>query len=210
MTTVAPTVNDLPVLTEQQLGLLFEGAHTTNTFTDEPVDLELIRRVYEDLRWAPTAMNNQPMRLTVVETRAARERLVAHLSPGNQAKTLAAPLSLVVAFDPRWHEHLPQLAPHREGAREQFEGKAEMRESMGRTSALIQTGYLVLALRAHGLHVGPMAGLDASAVDTEFHGETGWKTLLVVNVGHAPNPDDADARRPRAGRLEFEQATQVL
>lgn len=206
----ATVLTDAPVLTEDQLALLFGGAHTTNTFTDQLVDPALIQRVYEDLRWAPTAMNNQPLRLTVVETAEARQRLVSHMAPGNQDKTQAAPLTLVVAFDPRWHEHMPHLAPHREGAREQFEDKAEMREGMGRTNALIQAGYLLLALRAHGLQVGPMAGLDAAGVDAEFHAETGWKTLVVVNVGHAPDPEDADAQRPRSGRLEFEQASRVL
>ena len=34
MTTSAATLTDLPVLTEEQLAVLFEGAHTTNTFTD--------------------------------------------------------------------------------------------------------------------------------------------------------------------------------
>lgn len=210
MTTSAATLTDLPVLTEEQLAVLFEGAHTTNTFTDEPVDVALVQRVYEDLRWAPTAMNNQPLRLTVVDSAAARDRLVAHMAPGNQDKTASAPLTLVVAYDPRWHEHMPHLAPHREGAREQFEGKAEAREGMARTNALIQTGYLTLALRAHGLQVGPMGGLDTAGVDAEFHAENGWKTLLVINVGHAPNAEDEHAQRPRTGRLEFEQATQVL
>jgi len=40
-------------LDRKALDALFEGSHTTQLFTDERVDPELIRRVYEDLRWAP-------------------------------------------------------------------------------------------------------------------------------------------------------------
>lgn len=197
-------------MTDNVIQQMFEGGHTTNTFTDQPVDVELIHQVYNDLRWAPTAMNNQPLRLTVVESAEQRAKLVEQLAPGNQAKTQAAPLSIVVAVDPRWHEHLPVLAPSREGAREKFEEMAEMRSSMAQLNGTLQAGYLILALRAHGLQVGPMTGLNAEGVDEVFHAQNGWKTLMVLNVGHSANPDDAEAQRPRAGRLDFDQAAQVL
>ncbi|MHB1064138.1 MAG: malonic semialdehyde reductase [Georgenia sp.] len=206
--TTSPAVTTRP-LEDAAIDQLFDRAHTTNTFTGEPVDLALVRAAYEHLRWAPTAMNGQPLRLTVLASAEGRARVAAHLAEGNQAKTLAAPLTIVAAYDPRFHEHLPVLAPFRTGAREQLEPRAEAREAMARTNALIQFGYLLLALRAMGLQVGPMGGLDPAGVDTEVHAESGWKTLFVVNVGHAPNPGDPQAQHPRAGRLEFDQASQV-
>lgn len=197
-------------LSAEVLGQLFENARTTNTFTDEPVDVELISKVYQDLRWAPTAMNVQPLRLTVVTLGEAREWLVEQMAEGNQAKTGNAPLTVIAAFDPNWHEHMPYLAPHRDGAREQFAGMPEARVNMGRTNATIQVGYFILALRGYGLQVGPMAGFDAAGVDEVFHNENRWQSLAVLNIGHAPNPEDPVAQRPRAGRLDFEQAAQVL
>lgn len=207
MTSPAETIT---VLDRAALDRLFEGAHTTNTFTDEPVDLGLVQKVYEDLRWAPTSMNIQPLRLTVLKSQKSRRAVVEHLMEGNRAKTLEAPLTLVAAFDPEWHEHMPHLAPQREGVRERFSEMPKVRESMGRSNGQLQLGYLLLALRAHGLEAGPMTGLDAEGVDSAVHAENGWKTLAVVNVGHAPNPEDDQAQRPRAGRLDFAQAAQVL
>ena len=188
---------------------VFHDAHTTNTFVDEPVDPQVVREVYEAIRWAPTAMNGQPLRLAVIESGPARKRLVAHLSEGNKAKTLAAPLSIIAAYDPAFHEHLELLAPHRVGAREKLAGQAEFRSTFARTNGLIQLGYLILGLRSSGLSVGPMSGMDADAVDAEFFSESGWRTMAVVNVGHAPSADDG-AVRPRAGRLDFETAAVVL
>ena len=207
MTSPAETIT---VLDRAALDRLFEGAHTTNTFTDEPVDLGLVQKVYEDLRWAPTSMNIQPLRLTVLKSQKSRRAVVEHLMEGNRAKTLEAPLTLVAAFDPEWHEHMPHLAPQREGVRERFSEMPKVRESMGRSNGQLQLGYLLLALRAHGLEAGPMTGLDAEGVDSAVHAENGWKTLAVVNVGHAPNPEDDQAQRPRAGRLDFAQAAKVL
>ncbi len=85
-----------------------------------------------------------------------------------------------------------------------------MREDVGKQSALIQVGYLITALRAHGLEVGPMTGLKASAFDEELHAENGWKTLVAINVGHAADAEDASAVGERAGRLEFAEASQIL
>lgn len=191
------------------LPALFEDRHTTNHFTDQPVDTALVREAYEHVRWAPTAMNSQPLRLTVVEPRESRERLAPHMAGFNADKTLAAPLTLIAAYDPRWHEHMPHLAPFREGFREQWENKAELRDGMGRTNALLQIGYLTVALRALGLEVGPMAGFSTDGVDAAFHAESGWRSLVVINVGHAAS-DHEKAVSPRQGRLEFDQAAQVL
>ncbi|WP_300345018.1 malonic semialdehyde reductase [Nesterenkonia sp.] len=189
---------------------LFDQAHTTHTFTDEPVSPDLIAEAYQHMRWAPTAFNSQPLRLTLLTPGAKREEVVEHFIEANRAKTLAAPLTIIAAYAPDWHEHMELLAPQREGARESFAAKPQMRETVGRQSGSIQVGYLLLGLRAVGLEVGPMTGLNPEGVDSVIHTENGWKTLVAINVGHAPNPEDEAAIRPRGGRLEFSQAAQVL
>lgn len=188
---------------------LFEGRRTTNLFSEGEVDLDLIERAYADARWAPTSMNCQPLRLTVLKPGPRRDAVVEHFKGDNGQKTSAAPMTVVVAFDPNWHEHMPTLFPHVEGLREKFAERLEFREKMGRDNAFLQAGYFILALRAHGLDVGPMAGLDAPGVDSEVHTETGWKTLMVLNVGHGPSEDE-NAQYPRGPRFDFNEAAQVL
>ncbi|HEY8721003.1 malonic semialdehyde reductase [Pengzhenrongella sp.] len=184
--------------------LLFRQAHTVNTFANGEVSDEQIQAAYDLLRWGPTAMNTQPLRLLLVRAPEARARLGEHMAEGNRARVLAAPLTIVAAADTNFHEHLGTLVPHMPGARDMFAGDATAREAMARTSALIQVGYLVVALRAVGLHVGPMGGFDAGAIDADLLAGTDWKSLLVLNVG---TPSGPDASRPRAPRLEFAQAS---
>ncbi|WP_036475684.1 malonic semialdehyde reductase [Nesterenkonia sp. AN1] len=188
---------------------LFEGRHTTNLFSEGAVDLALIQQAYQDARWAPTSMNCQPMRLTVLNPGERRDAVVEHFKGDNGKKTYAAPLTVVLAYDPNWHEHMPTLYPQAEGLREKFAGRLEFREKMGRDNAFLQAGYFIVALRALGLDVGPMAGLDAPGVDAEVHADTGWKTLMVLNVGHGPSTDE-DAQYPRGERFDFAQISQVL
>ena len=90
--------------------LLFREARTASRFSDEPVSAEQLQAVYELVKWAPTAMNGQPLRVTLVWSEQARARLVSHLAPGNRAKTAAAPVVAVLTADRNFHEHLPTQA----------------------------------------------------------------------------------------------------
>lgn len=204
--TVNDILNDLdldanPLAIEDSVAdLLFRDARTVNTFSDEEVTDAQVQSAYELLRWGPTAMNTTPLRLLLVRSPEARVRLAAHMNEGNRERVLAAPLTIVAAADADFHEHLGTLLPHMPGARDMFAGDAEARAGMSRTSALIQVGYLVVALRAVGLHVGPMGGMDAAAIDADLLGDTSWRSLLVINVGQPSGPE---ASHPRAPRLEY-------
>lgn len=197
-------------LSRAVLDALFVDAHTTNTFSDDAVDPAVIAEVYHDIRWAPTQMNSQPLRLTLVHTAQARTRLGPHMRKGNRDKTLAAPMTIIAAWDPNWHHQLAVLAPHKPGAREKLEPDPVARQEIGQRSAHLQIGYLILGLRAYGLQVGPMTGFNATGVDEEFHTDTGWRTEVIINVGWAPNADDDRAVRTRVGRLSFDDACQIL
>lgn len=201
---------DLSVAAREVLDEMFAYAHTTNTFSEDAVDPAVIAQAYEDIRWAPTQMNSQPLRLTLVHSPAAKHRLGPHMKSGNRDKTLTAPMTIIAAWDPNWHEHLPHLAPHRDGAREKLDPDPTAREQMAKVSAHIQIGYLIVALRAHGLATGPMTGFTGAGVDEEFHADNGWMTAVIVNVGWGPDDDDTKAVRPRAGRLTFGDACQIV
>jgi 3-hydroxypropanoate dehydrogenase len=183
--------------------LLFREARTTRDFTDAEVTDEQLAAVYDLVKWGPTAMNTLPLRVLAVRSPDARERLVAHMADGNKERVTNAPLSLVVAYDPAFHEHMDTLMPHMPGIRENLAGAPDVRDEMARTNALLQAGYLVVGLRAAGLATGPMNGMDRDAIDAEFFAENGWRSLLVVNVGVAQG---AGTAYPRAPRLAPEQA----
>ncbi|MEV5707866.1 malonic semialdehyde reductase [Actinoallomurus sp. NPDC052274] len=186
--------------------ILFRTARTANTFTDEPVSDEQVRAIYDLVKWAPTAMNIQPLRVVLVRSPEARERLVAHMSEGNKAKTGAAPLVAVLAADSDFHEHLPTVFPHRPEARDDLHGAPEARARMAAFNGALQVGYFIVGVRAAGLAAGPMAGFDAEGVAKEFFPEGGHQVLAVVNIGR-PGPD---AWFPRNPRLEYDQVVTTV
>ncbi|POM23344.1 putative malonic semialdehyde reductase RutE [Actinomadura rubteroloni] len=199
------TATDLLALDAAAQDLLFRTARTANAFTDEPVTDEQLRAILELVKWGPTAMNSQPLRIIAVRSPEARERLVANMAEGNKAKTAAAPLTLIVAADAAFHEHLPVVFPIKEGARDALEASPG-RPAMARLNTAIQLGYLIVGIRAAGLAAGPMGGFDAAGVKRDFLAGTDQEAIAVVNIGR-PGPDAWHDRLPR---LEHDQVVTTV
>jgi 3-hydroxypropanoate dehydrogenase len=180
--------------------LLFRDAHTTYRFTGEPVTEAQIRAVHDLVKWAPTALNAQPLRVTLVRSDGARGRLIRHLGPNNRAKSESAPLIAILSYDVDFHEALPEVAPHNPGARESFSDEAG-RHAFGSFNGALQVAYFLVGVRAAGLAAGPMGGFDKAGVDAEFFPDGRQRSLLVVNIGHPAH----DGQFPRSPRLDFER-----
>jgi 3-hydroxypropanoate dehydrogenase len=187
-------------LSPEAQDLLFREARTANTFTDEPVTDEQVAAIYDLVKYAPTAMNSQPLRVLLVRDGEPRERLLKHMADGNRDKTANAPLVAVLAADVDFHEQLDRTFPHVPGIKDAF-ADAERREDVARFNATLQVGYFLLGVRAAGLAAGPMAGFDAAAVDDEFFAGTSLRSLLVVNLGR-PGESAWYDRLPRLDQHE--------
>jgi 3-hydroxypropanoate dehydrogenase len=185
--------------------LLFREARTANTFTDEPVSDDRMRAVHDLVKYGPTSMNQQPLRIVLVRSTEARERLLRHLSEGNRKKTAAAPLVAILAADNEFHEELPTQFPHFPQAKDFF-AEREVRERSARLNALLQVGYFIIGVRAAGLAAGPMTGFDAEGLDKEFFSDGDHSALVVVNIGM---PGE-NAWFPRSPRLEYGQVVSTV
>jgi 3-hydroxypropanoate dehydrogenase len=182
-------------LSSESQNLLFRDARTANSFLDEPVSDEQIAAIYDLVKYAPTAMNTQPLRVVLVRRGEARERLLKHLADGNRDKTADAPLVAILAADTDFHEKLPRTFPHFPGAQDLFADQVG-RERAARFNATLQIGYFLLGIRAAGLAAGPMGGFNADALDDDFFPGGTWKSLLVVNIGR-PGENAWHDRLPR-------------
>lgn len=180
--------------------LLFREARTANTFTAEPVAEEQIQAVYDLVKYAPTAYNQSPLRVVLVRSADARERLVDLMAEGNRPKTASAPLVAILAADNEFHDELPALLPHFPQAKDLFFADRMVREESALLNATLQAAYFILGIRAAGLAAGPMTGFDFPGVQKEFPDDD-HTPLMVVNIGR-PGPD---AWYPRSPRLPYEQ-----
>ena len=194
------------VLDGKAQDLLFREAHTTASFTTDPVSDEQIKEIWDLIRWAPTGGNASPGRLLIVRSPQARERLVAHMSESNRAKTLAAPLTVVLAADLRYHELWPTISPRRSESAARLADDPDARERLAMLSGTLVTAYFLIGVRAAGLAAGPMGGFNREGVNGEFFPDGRWRSILIVNVGVAAD----DGASEREGRLEFADVAQIV
>ncbi len=187
----------LALSTEAQ-NLLFREGRTANAFSDEPVTDEQIAAVYELVKWGPTAMNAQPLRMVLVRTDDARNDLVAAMNEGNRSKTAAAPLVAVLAADVDFHDEFHRTFPVFPGARDAYAANEDARAETAAFNAALQIGYFLVGVRAAGLAAGPMGGFDRDAVSRRFFPDGRHQALLVVNLGY-PSEDSYRDRQPRLG-----------
>jgi len=193
------------VLDDAALDLIFRKARTRNGWAATPVSEDQIRALYELVKWGPTTANSTPARFVWIRSEEAKKRLEPHLSPGNRAKTMQAPLVAIVGYDLDFPEKLPRLFPHDQTARTWFPDGPHREVTALRNSSL-QGAYLIVAVRALGLDAGPMSGFDHAGVDREFFEGTRIRSNFLCAIGHGSEEN----LYPRSPRLDFEEACRIL
>jgi nitroreductase len=194
-----------PALPDAALDQIFRTARTAHGFRPDPVPDATLHALYDLLKWGPTAFNCQPARFVFVRSAAAKERLKPALSPGNVAQSMAAPVTVIVASDAQFYDHLPSQFPAYD-ARPIFANNAAAAQGTAFRNGSLQGAYLIVAARALGLDAGPMSGFDAAKLDAEFFPDGRNKSNFLVNLGVA----DPAAIHPRGPRLDFATAAQIL
>jgi len=198
------TAHNTPI-SKDALDQLFHEGRTHSAWLPKPVPVELLREAYELARLAPTSANASPARFVFLTTPAVKARLRPALAPGNVEKTIAAPVTAIIAWDTEFHENLPKLFPQFD-MRSYFVGNQALIDETAFRNSSLQAAYFILAARALGLDCGPMSGFDAGKVNAEFFPDGKWKVNLLCNLGYG----DQSKLFPRNPRLEFEEASLVL
>jgi 3-hydroxypropanoate dehydrogenase len=197
--------HDPPRLDDASLARLYTEARTFSHWLPRPVAPALLEELYGLVKFGPTSANCQPARFWFVTSREGKARLRPVLSEGNVEKTMAAPVTVIVGYDTRFHELLPQTFPHVD-ARSWFEGNDALIEQTARRNSALQGGYLILAARALGLDCGPMSGFDATALDVEFFPDGRYRSNFLCNLGYG----ERASLHGRSPRLSFEEACRIV
>jgi 3-hydroxypropanoate dehydrogenase len=184
------------------LDLLFKEARTHNKWHEEPVSDETLHELYDILKFGPTSANSSPARFVFIRTKEGKDKLAPALSAGNLEKTLSAPVTAIVAYDPKFFEKLPQLFPHNPDARSWFTSNDSLAATTAFRNGTLQGAYLMIAARSLGLDTGAMSGFDNAKVDAAFFAGNGWRSNFLVNLGRG----DPEGLFDRSPRLTFEEA----
>jgi 3-hydroxypropanoate dehydrogenase len=192
-------------LSDAALDQLFRQARTVHAFKPDAVPDETIHQLYDLLKWGPTAFNAQPARYVFVKSAEAKAKLMPALSPGNVPQVQSAAVTVIVAYDTRFPEHLPTQFPGYD-AKAVFDANPGIVEPAALRNSSLQGAYLILAARALGLDSGAMSGFNPQAVNEAFFPDGRLKANFLLNIGVA----DPAGVYPRAPRLAFEEVAQIV
>lgn len=189
------------------LDQIFLKARTHNGWQKKDVPDALLRRLVDVLKIGPTSANCSPARFLFVKSAEAKAKLKPLLEAGNVEKTMAAPVTAIVATDYKFYEYLPKLFPHA-NAKSWFAGpeKKQHADTTAFRNGTLQGAYLIIAARALGLDCGPMSGFDNAGVDAAFFADNGWKSNFLCNLGYG----DAAALQPRSPRFAFDEMARIV
>jgi 3-hydroxypropanoate dehydrogenase len=188
-------------LDDAALDALFRSARTKWEWTDQPVTDADLEALYHLVKLGPTSANTSPARFVFIRTPEGKEKLKPALSAGNLEKTMAAPVTVIIAYDPLFYTHLPKLYPPVD-AKAWFSGNPDLAQETAFRNSTLQGAYLIMAARALGIDSGAMSGFDKGKIDQAFFGHNGWKSNFLLNLGHAI----AEHPFERLPKLSFEEA----
>ena len=157
------------------------------------------------MKWGPTSANCSPARFKFVKSKEAKQTLKPLMAEGNVDKTMAAPVTVIIANDKEFYEHLPKLFPHTD-ARSWFAGKEKAIEETATRNGTLQGAYLMLAARSLGLDCGPMSGFDKQGVKDAFFPDDNVEVNFLCNIGYG----DPDSLFDRSPRFDFEEIAEIL
>ncbi len=188
---------------------LFREARTANAWQKTDIPEVMVRAVYDLMKWGATSANISPSRFLWIRSDAAKAKLKPLLMEGNVSKVLDAPWTVIIAWDEKFEDKVPELFPHNPDAKNWFTDEDTHFDAAFRNGTL-QGAYLMMAARALGLDCGPMSGFDNDAVDAEFFAGDAkmrhWKSNFICALGYG---DDA-ALFERSPRLCFDDANVIL
>lgn len=193
------------MLNKNSLDILFTQARSHNGWLNKDISKEIIHQIYDLMKFAPTAANTCPVRITFVRSLAAKEKLKPHLDKSNIDKALSAPAIAIISYDTEFYEKLPFLFPHTD-AKSWYEGKPDKITEVGRMNATLQGAYFILATRSLGLDCGPMGGFNADTLNKAFFPNGKTKSIFICGIGFG----DTSKLFPRSPRLNFDESCKII
>ena len=193
------------MLSTDNTDILFSKARSHKAWLDQDINDNQIQQIYNLLKFAPTSGNCCPARFTFVRSEESKQKMLPSLDQGNIDKVMSAPCVVIISYDTKFYESLSILSPHND-AKASFEGKENKIKNTAKFNSSLQGAYFIIATRSVGLDCCPMLGFNKEKLNQEFFPDKKNKVIFICGIGYG----DESKLRPRAPRLAFEEACNIL
>ena len=193
------------MLSTDSTDILFSKARSHKAWLDQDINDNQIKQIYNLLKFAPTSGNCCPARFTFVKSEESKQKMLPSLDQGNIDKVMSAPCVVITSYHTKFYESLSILSPHSD-AKSSFEGKEKKIKNTAEFNSSLQGAYFIIATRSVGLDCCPMLGFNKEKLNQEFFPDKKNKAIFICGIGYG----DESKLRPRAPRLDFEEACNIL
>jgi 3-hydroxypropanoate dehydrogenase len=197
-----PMTSPLP---SEALDQIFSVARTHHDWTEKAVPVDILKSLYELMKWGPTSVNSAPARIVFVHSDAAKQKLYPALIESNVAQVRTAPVTAIIAYDTKFFDHVKKLFPAYDTT-SLFTSDQKLSEDTAFRNSSMQGAYLIVTARALGLDTGPMSGFENAKVDEAFFQGSSWKSNFICTLGYGGKTK----LWPRGPRFSFEEVCKVV
>jgi 3-hydroxypropanoate dehydrogenase len=189
------------------LDLIFREGRNHNWWQDRDVTDDQLHEIWNLVKFGSTSANTLPARLLFIRSEEAKERLRPCLMPANVDKTMAAPVTALLAYDLEFFSNFAKLYPVRPEMADMYSSNPGLAEKFSFQQSTLQGAYLIMAIRAIGLDAGAMGGFKTDVADEEFFQGKNWKSNFLCNIGYG---DLEGIKGPRLYRYDFDEVCEIV
>jgi 3-hydroxypropanoate dehydrogenase len=186
-------------LNDQSLDQIFRSARTPNGWADRPVGDDLVREIYDLLKWGPTSANSSSARFVWVRSPDGKATLAGLAAEPNKPKILKAPMTVIIGHDLDFADKLPKLLPHAAEVMQKYFAAPDVAEV---TAMRTERCRALTSSSLRGRWDWTAGPCPASTTPASFFSGTRVRSNFICSIGHG----DPASVFPRNPRLSFEEA----
>lgn len=157
---------------DHQILDVIKNRWSPRSFSDQPINQETLNRLFESVRWAPSAMNEQPWRFIVAQKgEPTHLKIQEALMPGNQVWAKNAPVLIAIIV------------------KKTFSRNGSINNS-ARHDLGLAIGNLSAQATSEGIGLHQMGGFHENVIDEAFGLNEDFEPVTVIAMGYHGNPDD--------------------
>ncbi len=187
-----------PALTNLDINPLLKKRWSPRSFTSQKVENDVLARIFEAARWAPSSSNIQPWRFIV----------------GRKGdKTWDMILESLVDFNQKWAKLAPVLVL---SVGNKISSKTNKPNKIFQYDVGQSVAYITFQVMQEGLFIHQMGGLNTEKAAKLFQVPEDYQVLTAMAIGHKGEPEllegdfvkmeKSDRDRLTAAELVFEEA----
>lgn len=147
---------------------------SSRSFLDKDVPKDVLHRLFEAARWAPSAGNSQPWQFIYAQSEEDRAKFLSFIKKGNTSWCDKAPVLVAVASRTTWDDDTEDINPTHA-----FDTGASW-------------GYLALEATRQGLVAHAMGGFDRDKAKEVLQVPENYTVYAIVAVGYRGEKDALD------------------